>query len=45
MLGAALGLVLGFVWVKGHTASSSYFLQQQPQILRLASDEAEIKFC
>jgi sigma-E factor negative regulatory protein RseC len=36
MLGAALGLVLGFVWVKGHAASSTYFLLQQPQILRLA---------
>ena len=36
MLGAVLGLVVGFLWVKGHTASSRYFLQQQPVILRLA---------
>lgn len=45
MLGALVGLVLGFVWVKGHTMSSSYFKLQQPVILRLvASNENEIKF-
>ena len=37
MLGALVGLVVGFIWVKGHTASSGYFLQQQPIILRLAT--------
>jgi sigma-E factor negative regulatory protein RseC len=36
MLGAAVGLVIGLLWVKGHTISNAYFLQQQPQILRLA---------
>jgi sigma-E factor negative regulatory protein RseC len=41
---AFVGLLIGFVWVKGHTASSQYFLLQQPSILRLASHEAEIKF-
>ena len=40
MLGAAAGLVLGFVWVKGHTMSNSYFKLQQPEILRLATQEA-----
>jgi sigma-E factor negative regulatory protein RseC len=37
MLGALVGLVLGFVWVKGHAMSSSYFKLQQPVILRLAT--------
>jgi sigma-E factor negative regulatory protein RseC len=37
MLGAAAGLVLGLLWVKGHTMSNSYFKLQQPVILRLAS--------
>ena len=37
MLGAMLGLVLGLLWVKGHTMSSRYFKLQQPVILRLAS--------
>ncbi len=45
MLGAVVGLVLGFVWVKGHIMSNSYFKLQQPVILRLAtSNENEIKF-
>ena len=39
IIGALIGLVLGLVWVKGHTASSRYFLQQQPVILRLASQD------
>ena len=42
MLGALIGLVLGFVWVKGHTMSSSYFKLQQPVILRLAGQEAAV---
>ena len=37
MLGALLGLVLGLLWVKGHTMSSRYFKLQQPVILRLAT--------
>ena len=37
MLGAAIGLVLGLLWVKGHTMSNRYFSLQQPMILRLAS--------
>jgi sigma-E factor negative regulatory protein RseC len=44
MLGAAIGLVLGFVWVKGHTMSSSYFNLQQPVILRLVFEETVVKF-
>ena len=45
MLGAVVGLVLGLLWVKGHTMSNSYFSLQQPVILRLASSqENAIKF-
>ena len=40
MLGAVAGLVLGLLWVKGHTMSSSYFKLQQPVILRLAAEDA-----
>lgn len=40
MLGAAVGLVLGLLWVKGHTMSNNYFKLQQPVILRLTADEA-----
>jgi len=44
ILGALIGLMLGFVWVKGHTTASRYFLEQQPVILRLATQDTEIKF-
>ena len=44
MLGAAAGLVLGLVWVKGHAMSNSYFKLQQPVILRLAADDAIVRF-
>jgi len=45
MIGAATGLVLGLLWVKGHTLSSSYFRLQQPVILRLAFQDTVVKFC
>jgi sigma-E factor negative regulatory protein RseC len=44
MLGSLIGLIFGFVWVKGHTTASRYFLEQQPVILRLATQDTEIKF-
>ena len=45
LLGAAIGLMLGLLWVKGHTMSNRYFSLQQPVILRLASSqENAIKF-
>lgn len=45
MLGAAIGLVVGLLWVKGHAMSNSYYSWQQPMILRLASSqENAIKF-
>ena len=37
MLGALIGMLVGMVWVKGHTMSSAYFKLQQPVILRLAT--------
>ena len=42
MLGAAAGLALGLLWVKGHTMSSAYFKLQQPVILRMAADDAVV---
>ena len=44
MFGALIGLMLGFVWVKGHTMSSNYFKLQQPVILRLATQETTVSF-
>lgn len=44
MIGAALGLLLGMLWVKGHSMSNGYFKLQQPVILRLATHEANISF-
>lgn len=44
ILGALIGLILGFVWTKGHTTASRYFVEQQPVILRLATQDTEIKF-
>ncbi|MGB7816945.1 MAG: SoxR reducing system RseC family protein [Methylotenera sp.] len=44
LIGAVVGLVLGLLWVKGHTMSSSYFTLQQPVILRLAFQETVVKF-
>ncbi len=44
MIGAAVGLVLGLLWVKGHSISNSYFKLQQPVILRLATLEASVSF-
>jgi sigma-E factor negative regulatory protein RseC len=42
MVGAVVGLVLGLIWVKGHTMSNSYFSLEQPVILRLAFQETVI---
>ena len=47
LLGAAAGLLIGFVWVKGHTAGGTYFQQHQPKILRLdnlQADEKRVQF-
>lgn len=43
LLGAVMGLLLGFVWVKGHTAGGTYFQRHQPKILRLDNIQANEK--
>jgi sigma-E factor negative regulatory protein RseC len=35
MIGAAIGLVLGYFWVKVHIAGQAYYQDHQPTILRL----------
>ena len=46
LVGAALGLLAGFVWLKGHVMSSAHYANQQAVILRLADcgQIAEVKF-
>ena len=44
IIGAVIGLLGGFLWVKGYTTSNQYFLFQQPVILRLVNSDAEVKF-
>lgn len=41
ILGAGLGLVIGFLWVKGHTTGRVYFHNNQPKILRLDNGATE----
>ena len=41
LLAAGVGLVLGFLWVKGHTAGQSYYQNSQPKILRLDNAVSE----
>jgi len=38
ILGAGLGLLLGFVWVKAHTTGQTYYQKHQPKILRFDSE-------
>jgi sigma-E factor negative regulatory protein RseC len=38
MFGAVIGLLLGLIWVKGHSISSAYFIREQPVVLRLAKE-------
>lgn len=50
MLGAALGLIVGFLWVKGHLIGSNqsglaYRQEYQAVILRFADDEAKLENC
>jgi sigma-E factor negative regulatory protein RseC len=42
MLGAFIGLLLGFIWVKGHVEGKSHYQKNQPKILRLAVPDSEI---
>jgi len=43
MIGAVAGLILGYLWVKAHTAGRAYYQNQQPKILRLDMVGAEEK--
>lgn len=42
ILGALIGLVIGFAWVKGFTSGQQYFVMHQPEILRLADAEEKV---
>ena len=44
MVGALIGLISGLVLVKRYTATSRYFLEQQPIILRLVKQDIAMKF-
>lgn len=47
ILGAFTGLLLTFLWVKGHTAGRQYYQRHQPKILRFdvaQAIEKQIKF-
>ncbi len=47
IVGAIVGLVGGFVWVKGHASGHAYYKMHQPTILRLDHtdvDKAVIEF-
>ena len=41
ILGAGVGLVIGFLWVKGHTAGQTYYQNNQPKILRLDNEASD----
>lgn len=41
ILGAVVGLLAGYFWVKAHIEGRVYYHSQQPQILRLDTLEAE----
>ncbi|MFW5431544.1 MAG: SoxR reducing system RseC family protein [Methylophilaceae bacterium] len=43
MLGAGIGLLVGYFWLKAHMAGRVYYQSQQPKILRLDTVEAEEK--
>jgi sigma-E factor negative regulatory protein RseC len=50
MLGAALGLILGFLWVKGHLigrdqSGLAYSQAYRAVILRFADDDARLENC
>jgi sigma-E factor negative regulatory protein RseC len=46
ILGAFIGLLVGFLWVKGHSTGNSYYQSNQPKILRLEtlSNEKVVQF-
>ncbi|MEE9331159.1 MAG: SoxR reducing system RseC family protein [Methylophilaceae bacterium] len=47
MSGAAIGLLIGYFWIKAHTTGRAYYQSHQPKILRLdvvEPEEEAIKF-
>lgn len=42
MFGAIVGLIIGFIWVKGHTTGHLYYEKHQPTILRLDNEWQEV---
>lgn len=47
IIGAVIGLLVGYFWVKAHVTGRDYYQDQQPKILRLDADvtqEKMIKF-
>jgi sigma-E factor negative regulatory protein RseC len=47
MIGAVIGVLLGYFWVKAHTTGRSYYQSHQPKILRLDvvnQEESSIQF-
>ena len=43
MLGAFLGLVIGFFWVKGHTTGNLYYQKHQQTVLAWNKEGQEVK--
>lgn len=41
LIGAAVGMLVGFVWVKAHTAGRQYYQSHQPRILRFDHVDAQ----
>lgn len=41
LVGAAIGMLIGFVWVKVHTAGRQYYQSHQPKILRFEHTDAQ----
>jgi sigma-E factor negative regulatory protein RseC len=44
IVGAILGLIGGFVWVKGHASGQAYYQINQPRILRLDHTQSDQAF-
>ncbi len=42
MLGASVGLVLGYFWVKGHITGNAYYHKHKPKILRLDTANSNV---
>lgn len=43
IIGAVIGLIAGYLWVKAHITGRVYYQNQQPKILRLDAEDAQEK--